>query len=377
VAKSSKAPAEVGGFVVEEVENPQYRQNEIFPAYEDFRSPRIWELRERYGLEDVVAGEEDEAKRQLLLRNWLKHHITINDHYPTPTRGDAFGILDAALKGGGFHCGHFMVVQHAVMNAFGYVCRSLGAGPGEKDDGGHHGINEVWSNTYCKWYLSDAKYDIHFEKKARIPLSVLEIREEHQKNKGADVFRVRGPERKRVPVSSTEVEGRAATYNWPSWHTNTNSFTAWPNAGGSALVIYEDDYVRTHTWYRDGKPCWAYQADFFVPVRHRGWIEWTPNVVSVRVEVKPGPSNTKEPGYWAHAAIRSFTPNFKEYQVKVGGSEWHPVEAQFAVPLYSDVADSAKVARRATSAGNEFRVRSVNLFDVTGPEHLVRVRRAT
>jgi len=80
--------------------------------------------------------------------------------------------------------------------------------------------------------------------------------------------------------------------------------------------------------------------------------------------------------------IDSFTPNFKEYQVlvlrseagarqtagaplrgvaKVGRSEWHPVEEQFAVPLYSEV--------------NEFRVRSVNLFGVTGPEHLVRIRK--
>ena len=61
--------------------------------------------------------------------------------------------------------------------------------------------------------------------------------------------------------------------------------------------------------------------------------------------------------------MRSFTPNFKEYQLKVGQGDWYPVEPEFAVPLYQDVV--------------EFRVRSCNLFGVTGPEHLVRISRKT
>jgi len=309
-------------------------------------------------LEEVVADETDEFQRQLLLRYWIKRHLIINDRHPTPTRGDAFGILDGMFKGGGFHCAHCMVVQHAVMNAFGYVCRSLGAGPGTLEKGGHHGINEVWSNTFVKWFLSDAKYDIHFEKDG-VPLSALEIRDEWHRNEAADIVKVRGPGRE--PVADMAGEGRAKTYNWPSWHTDTNSFTTWPCSRTSALVVYEDDYFRANTWYRDGKPNWAYKADYFIPVRHRGWIEWTPNVVAVRTEIKPGPPSSKEPGFWAHCTVRSCTPNFKEYQLRVGEVGWHPVEQKFAVPLYSEV--------------NEFRVRSANLFDVTGPEHLVRVTR--
>ena len=79
-------------------------------------------------------------------------------------REDAFAILDAAFKGGKFHCTHFSIVQHAVLNSFGYVTRRLGCGPGLKDDGGHHGVNEVWVNKFSKWVLIDAKYDAHFEK---------------------------------------------------------------------------------------------------------------------------------------------------------------------------------------------------------------------
>jgi hypothetical protein len=360
VSVETESQPEAGGFVIEDVANPRYRNNEIFPAYEDYASPRIWELRKRYHLDELLDGEADEFRRQMLLRNWLKRNIVINNDHPTPTRGDAFGILDAALKGGGFHCAHFMVVQHAVMNAFGYVARSLGVGPGELDDGGHHGVNEVWSNSFCKWMLFDAKYDIHFEKDG-VPLSALEVCDEYRKNEGADIVRALGPERKILPPMGGPDEGRPSTYNWCSWLTNTNSFTSWPNAGSSSLVVLDGEAFRDEVWYRGRKAHWAYDAGYFVPVKQRSWIEWTPNVLSVRTSVRPGPSNTGEPGWWAECRLRSFTPNFKEYQLKVGNQPWHPVEDRVSVPLYRDRV--------------EFRLRSVNLFDVTGPEHLVRIGR--
>ncbi len=357
-----RARTDTRGFVIQRVENPRLVNNEIFTAFEDYHSPRIWELRERYRLDDVVAGEEDEFRRQLLLRHWIRSNVELNKPHPTPTRGDAFAILDAALKGGQFHCAHYMVVQHAVMNSFGYPCRSLGVDVGLEEDNGHHGVNEVWSNTFCKWYISDTTYDIHFEDGDGIPLSALELRDEYRKNGGADVRKVRGPERKVVPVVKEEIEARPANYNWCSWSLNTSYFTTYPSSHSSALVVYEDDYTRNNTWYRGQRPAWAYDADAFIPVRHRGWIEWTPNVVSVSVEIKPGPSNTDEPGYWAHCTARSWTPNFKEYQLKVGEGDWYQVEERFEVPLYQDA--------------NEFRVRSVSLFDVTGPEHLTRITRS-
>ncbi|GAG06122.1 unnamed protein product, partial [marine sediment metagenome] len=162
--------AEEGKFVVLSVKNPQYHRNELFPAFEDYHSPRIWNLRARYDLDAVVADEADEWKRILLLRHWLRSNIDIDDDNPTKTRGDTFAILDASLKGGAFHCTHFSIVQHAVLNSYGYVTRRLGAGPGLMEKGGHHGINEVWVNKFGKWVLIDAKYDLHFEKDG-VPLS--------------------------------------------------------------------------------------------------------------------------------------------------------------------------------------------------------------
>ncbi len=106
-----------GALRILDVKNPAYRGNEIFRAFENFYSPRVKELRERYELDKVVAGETDEFRRILLLRHWIFSTIRVDNEHPTPTRGDAFAILDAAMKGGGFHCAHFSIVQHAVLNS--------------------------------------------------------------------------------------------------------------------------------------------------------------------------------------------------------------------------------------------------------------------
>jgi len=333
---------------VVDVSNPQMRVNEVFPAYENLRHPRCQGIRRKYRLDAVVRGEADEFQRILLLRRWIKSHIRINDAHPAPARDDAFSILDAALKGGGFHCAHFSLVQQAVHNSFGYVTRRLGAGPGLNQPGkwGHHGVNEVWVNTLCKWVLIDAKYDFHFEKDG-VPLSALEVRDELLADGGRCVRLAYGPGRRQRRNQPPENIG---TYRWISWET-TPTFTDFPNHGSSGLVVYEDDFFRSNTWYRDGEPHWAYAADFFIPVRHRSWIEWTPNVIH---------STTAVTRDCAHIALTSCTPNFRTYQVRRGRGEWR------------DCSDRLGLKLPASGLGLAFR--AVNLAGVTGPEHRIEIR---
>ncbi len=341
-----------GRFVVRSDGNPQMRLNELFPAYESYHSPRVIRLRERYGLDKVVAGETDELKRILLLRHWIATHIRIDDANPTPVREDAFAILDAALKGGGFHCAHFRIVQHAVLNSFGYVARTLGCGPGlpEEGRGGHHGVNEVWVNALGKWMIIDAKYDTHFEKDG-VPLSALEIRDEVWKDGGQSVVLVGGPERKVLPATKEgQTERRCTTYRWCSWETITNHFTSYPAPLTSILVMLDDPVFRAGTWYRDGKPHWAYQTPYLVTTTRRDWIEWTPNVIASTVTVEGGR---------AGVALRSFTPNFKTYQVRAGDGEWKDCEDTLSLALEKRL--------------NRFAFRAVSLFGITGPVHRVEI----
>lgn len=344
--------AEEGRFAVVPVDNPRYCGNEMFRAFEDYHSPQMRQLRTRYGLDAVVAGETDEWKRILLLRHWIKSKIAIDNENPTPARADAFAILDAALQGGKFHCTHFSIVQHAVLNSFGYVARRLGCGPGLKDDGGHHGVNEVWVNAFSKWVLIDAKYDAHFEKN-ETPLSALEIRDELWRDGAKSVVCVVGPDRRpmRPDPATGKSETRPDTYRWCSWETDTNRFTTFPARPTSTLVVLDDEIFRTHTWYRDGKPHWAYDTPYFVKTTRRDWIEWTPNVVTSKVAIEGGK---------ARVSLGSCTPNFRSFQTMGKDGAWRDCDEEVDLPL-----DGSSRTHAA--------FRTINLFGVIGPEHRVEI----
>lgn len=341
----------------EEVENPVMIPNTVFQSFEDLSSPKFSHLITKYRLDTIFHGETDEFKRILLLRHWIRSVIAIND-FGDPYPGDGYteGILDAALKGQGFHCGHYMTVQNGIMNAFGYVTRTLGAGPGVKGGpDGHHGIDEIWLNQYKKWFLSDAKYDHHFEKDG-IPLSALEIRDEYLKNNAADIIKVKGPER--LPFDVDPETGinklqNVQTYTWIEWHGYNDLFTSWPNHQ-ELLIMFEDDFFKNNTWIWDGKPHWAYaKPEFLKKVQDRNKIYWTPNIIASNVTIN---------GNIAHIELNSETPNLKEYQMKeLPGSNWKSVGEKFDMKLGKKEYDWV--------------FRTVNIAGISGPEHKIVLKR--
>ncbi len=340
-------------YTVESVDNPPFKPNVEFLGFEDLSNPGFQHLIEKYQLDTIFHGETDEFKRILLLRQWIKAVIKIND-FGDPYPGDGFaeGILDAALEGQGFHCGHYMKVQNGIMNAYGYVTRTLGSGPGVKGGpDGHHGINEIWLNDYNKWFLSDAKYDHHFEKDG-IPLSALEIRDEYIKNKAADIIKVKGPNRiptDKDPETGTSKERSAQTYTWIEFHTHNDMFSAWPEHE-TLLSMLEDEYFVNNTWIWADNPHWAYdKPEFMRLVRNRDAIEWTPNTIASEIQIE---------GNVAIIKLTSETPNLKEYQMnEMGSGEWQQVDESFSMDL-----------RRKR---HELNFRTMNLVGVSGPEHKI------
>ena len=345
-------------FHVVKVDNPEFVANTNFKLYEDLSSQKFAALKEKYQLDTIFHGETDELKRILLLRNWIRSVISINDPGPHPGDGSCESILDHALKGSGYHCGHFMVVQNAVMNAYGYVTRCLGAGPGGQDGvENHHGINEIWLNTYHKWFLSDAKYNHHFEKNG-IPLSALEIRDEYLKNKAADITMVNGPNRTPVDFDTEyqiSKEHFARTYAWIEWETYNDNYTAFGDTTDARgiMTMYNDDYFKNHKWMWDGKPHWAYNTKYMNLVQDRKAIEWTPNSIASKVVIKENK---------AQVQLTSNTPNLKTYQMKeIPDGNWKDVSNAVTIELKKDK--------------NEIIFRIENLAGVTGPEHKVIIER--
>jgi len=337
------------------VDNPEFKPNKIFQGSEDLSSPKFSHLIEKYQLDTIFHGETDELKRILLLRHWIKSVVAINDSGPYAGDGYVEIMLDSALRGHRYTCGHYMVIQNAIMNAFGYVTRTLGAGAGVKGGpDGHHGIDEIWLNSYNKWFLSDNKYDHHFEKNG-IPLSALEIRDEYLKNKAADIVKVKGPGRVPVDVDPETGTGKvrsAQTYTWIEWHGHNDIFTVWPNHK-ELLIMYEDEYFKNNTWIWGGKQHWAFsQPEFMKLVQDRDQIYWTPNTIASEVRIENN---------LAHVNLSSDTPNLKEYQMKeLPSGKWETI--------------GKKLTLKLRNKEHEWAFRVVNAANVTGPQHKIVIR---
>ncbi len=340
-------------YYVTEVENPEYKPNKVFEAFDEMATPDTEHLITKFQIDTIFKGETDEFKRILLLRHWIKSVIAIKDYAAFyPGEGNVERILDYALQGQGYDCGYFMRVQSAIMGSFGYVTRTLGAGPGVKDvRDGHHGINEIWLNQYNKWFLSDAKYDHHFEKDG-IPLSALEVRNEYLKNEGADVLMVKGP--KRIAIDFDEEMERPKTefiqtYTWVTWDAYNDRFTSWPKQK-TLLIMYEDDYYKSNTWYRGGKPAWIYNApDYLRLTSEMNEIYFSPNTIRSEVQIEKNNARIK---------LTSNTPGLKEYQMKKNPEEeWVRADSLLELKL--------------KNPNYDLLFRAVNLAGVTGPEHRV------
>ena len=344
------------------VNNPVFYANTAFISYNDSSFPKFNALKEKYQLDTIFHGEKDEFKRILLLRHWI--HKTIPRGIPPPGEFTAEGIIDEALKGVKFWCSYFMIVHNEIMTACGFVPRVINADEGVLNlpgQIGHHGTNEIWSNTYSKWFFSDAMYDSHFEKKG-IPLSALEIRDEYFKNKAADIMLVNGPERKPINYypdqDNRSKENFARVFTWIAWLKQNDIYSNWDN-GISYLLMYEDEYFKTHKWIRaGGKPHWAYNTKYMVLIKNREELYWTPNTITSKVTIAQNKATIE---------LSSSTPFLKSYQVKeqAGGDQmaigWKDVPNIVAVELKKET--------------NEIGFRVMNLAGVTGPVHTIIIER--
>ncbi len=320
-------------FHLANVDNPEFIPNTVFIYYKDSSYPMFKVLREKYKLDTIFHGEKDEFKRILLLRNWIYKTIPVTPNGFVLKAQDttAESILDDALKGNSFHCAYFMIVNAEIMNACGFLARVINVDEGENNLPGqiaHHGTDEVWSNTYHKWFFSDAMFNLHFEKNG-IPLSALEIRDEYLKNKAADVTMVYGPDRK--PVTETPDQHHRSTeiftrvFRWIAWFKQQDIYSNWDN-GVSYMVMYEDDYFKTHKWIRvDGKPHWAYGTPYLILVKNRKELYWTPNTITTELVIRDKIASIK---------LNSYTPFFKTYQMKDSSNgEWKDIPGSIDITL--------------------------------------------
>ena len=193
-------------------------------AYE--RPDALRTLRERFGLDAVVAPGANDFERWVLLMHWARDRFP---HLPNRAAPDAHAfdgaaLLERARPGEGYLCGTIAPLLVQAVTALGGHARriELRFTPGDS-----HVVTEVWSAHFGKWLVLDPDYDAYFTVEG-VPQHALELHD-HWAANDVDAVRVHWRESPHN-IYRPDLEGgpRAflqtiyATRDWPRWDRERN-----------------------------------------------------------------------------------------------------------------------------------------------------------
>jgi hypothetical protein len=319
--------------------------------YDSFGNPKLRTLREHYRLDEVVAPGATEFDRQVLLLDWVNHRFRKFGKPSSPARG-ALQILEAIDQGNSFFCSHYGDVFVSAAASMGWVDRPLALRrPDNVGEGStEHTSTEIWSNQYRKWVMLDPTFAMYVEK-GGVPLSAYEVRQEWFRNDARDITFVLDKERRRyhksdMPVFRGHYEGfgdlvldggALNPYAFIGYVPNTNLMDGGLDYG--RMFVTQDDLCAGTKWHKRDVP--AHPAtDPYFPINQAA-LTLTPDDEGLRV------------------GVRTVTPNFKTFLIRVDGGEWKAGGETFQWVLHPGV--------------NRLEVKSVNRFEIEGPVSTAQV----
>ena len=322
--------------------------------FDRYDNTKLKELRERYHLDDVVAPGKTEFDRQVLLLDWVNHRLSKFGKPSSPARG-ALGVLKAADEGHTFFCAHYGDVLVSAAASLGWVDRPLALRrPDRPGRGGstEHTSTEIWSNQYGKWVLFDPTFAMYVVKEQmkdgkaiEIPLSAYEFRQEWFYHDAKDLVFILDKDRKRFRKSDMPVPrghypgfgdlvldaGATDVYAFIGYVPNTNLMDGGLDYG--KMFITKDALCDGTKWHQRINPSDPAHEPYF-PI----------NQAAITLTAEAGA---------LHVGLKTLTPNFETYQLRIDGGEWRPC------------GDAITWSPHAGS--NRLEVKSVNQFGVDGP----------
>lgn len=315
--------------------------------FDSFDNPKLKELRERYQLEQVVGPGRDEFDRQVLLMDWAHRQFRKFGRPSTGARG-ALAVLKAVEEGHTFFCAQYAEVLVSGAASLGWVDRPLALrrhqGVAKVGGSTEHSVTEIWSNQHRKWVMFDPTGNLYLEKEG-VPLNAWEIRQEWFYRDGTNLTFVIGKERKRYRKTDLPIVlGRFAGFGELAVHPDEldkYGFTAYiPNTD---LMDAGYDYARM----------------FIVKDRLCDGTQWHVRTVPADPAVDPyfpigqASLGLRAAGGAIRVALRTLTPNFEKYEVRIDSAGWQPAESSFNWDV-----------RPGT---NRLEARTRNKFGVNGP----------
>lgn len=315
--------------------------------FDSFDNPKLKELRGRHGLEAVIASGKDEFERQVLLLDWTHRQFKKFGRPSTNCHG-ALGILGAIGEGHTFFCAQYAEVLVSAAASLGWVDRSLALrrhqGANKVGGSTEHSVTEMWSNQHRKWVMFDPTSNMTLETNG-VPLNAWEIRQEWFYRGGTNLVFVVGRERKRYRKADLPIVlGKFADfgnltvdpdepdkYGFIGYIPNTDLMDA--GYDYAKMFITKDALCDGTKWHVRTLPANP-AVDPYFPIGQAA--------LSLRAE-----------GGDVRVALRTLTPNFKRYEVRLDRGGWNVAEEKFVWEIHPGV--------------NRLEARTVNQFGVTGP----------
>jgi hypothetical protein len=338
-------------------------------------NPKLKELRECYKLDEVVATGRDEFDKQVLLMDWT-HRQFKKFGKPSANSKGALEILKAIGEGHTFFCAHFAQVFVSSAASMGWVDRELalrrhqGVAAGGSTE---HSSTEIWSNQYRKWVMLDPTSNMYLEKDG-VPLNGFEIRQEWFYHNGTNLVFVIGKERKKYKKSDLPIIlGRYAgfgvlaispdeldKYGFTAYIPNTNLMDA--REDYEKMFIFKDklcDGTKWHTRTVPANPA----VDPYFPIG-QVWPTIVPGGGNPNGQYAFKRDGTKAflppNGENILIKLKTLTPNFKEYQVRLNRKEWRAMTSDSIVlNIQPDI--------------YRLEMKTVNQFGVEGPVSTVEI----
>lgn len=315
--------------------------------FDSFSNPKLAELRERHRLDAVIAPGRDEFERQVLLMDWTHRQFEKFGRPSTNCHG-ALAILGAIGDGHTFFCAQYAEVLVSAAASLGWVDRSLALrrhqGANKVGGSTEHTVTEMWSNQHRKWVMFDPTSNMVLETNG-VPLNAWEIRQEWFYRGGTNLIFVVGKERKRYRKSDLPIVLRYFAgfgeltvepdeldkYGFIGYIPNTDLMDA--RYDYAKMFITKDALCDGTRWHVRTVPANPAMDPYF-PIGQAA--------LSLRAE-----------GGGIGIALKTLTPNFKRYEVRIDRGGWDASGETFVWELHP--------------GQNRIEARTVNQFGATGP----------
>ena len=315
--------------------------------FDSFENLKLKELRERHGLDAVIAPGKDEFERQVLLLDWTHRQFKKFGRPSTNCHG-ALGILGAIDEGHTFFCAQYTEVLVSAAASLGWVDRSLALrrhqGANKVGGSTEHSVTEMWSNQHRKWVMFDPTSNLTLETNG-VPLNAWEIRQEWFYRGGTNLVFVVGKERKRYRKADLPIVlGKFANfgnltvdpdepdkYGFIGYIPNTDLMDA--GYDYAKMFITKDALCDGTKWHVRTLPANP-AVDPYFPIGQ----------AALHLEAKAGA---------LHVTLKTLTPNFARYELRIDRGGWNVTGEKFEWDVHP--------------GHNRLEARTVNQFGVKGP----------